>query len=189
MHALPHSKSSVFLCAVFYVVHVSGSLAPIRRRCCRQQDLHALASRGSQAVCVCIRVCVYAGVTRGTLDIHHTHTHTDTHITLCSSSVSSTRDMEGTKLRWITDLGDRRALFTPKLFIFPPAQSLNDPLSIIFLLPIFSCCFCFIFIFAPMFSVREEYCAETHLKRSVFTKKDSDLHRTTILNISIIMCS
>lgn len=78
MHALPHSKSSVFLCAVFYVVHVSGSLAPIRRRCCRQQDLHALASRGSQAVCVCIRVCVYAGVTRGTLDIHHTHTQTRT---------------------------------------------------------------------------------------------------------------
>lgn len=155
MHALPHSKPSVFLMCC---VRVSGSLL--------QSDgtvvlTHALTSRGRRAECVHLCVCVRVSLGRGhkgTLDIH-SYTYAQAHTNARSAqAVSSTREMEGTTQRWIFDLGDRRAfwgqisnsssisamqLLFLLLFLAWLSQSLHDPNCVLFLSLIFHAFFFF----------------------------------------------
>lgn len=160
----------------------------------RRADTCSRQQRESCRVCAPARVRVRLG--RGhevTFDIQshiyaqaHTHTYS-----LCSSSVSSTWEMEGTTQRWITDLGDRRAFRVRTLLLpcnsyfcsfFSLLSDLHNPSmtpTVFFSSPSFlSCCFFCFFFNLPCFQSESNIVQETHLKRSVFTKKKKKRFRS-----------
>lgn len=155
----------------------------------RRDDTRSHQQRESGLVCAPVRVCVREcesrlgsqGHLRHTIAHVCTSTHTHTR-SLCSSSVSSTREMEGTTQRWIYDLGDRRAfrVQTPNsssisamqllfLLLFLPlawlSQSLHDPNCVLFLSLIFHAVFCF--FFAPIILCRKHIWNAVSLQKKI----------------------
>lgn len=134
------------LCSTLYMFRV-----PLHQSEDDAADSRTCMLSPAEGVRLCVSAFVYV-CTLGSQGARHTsHTHTDTHITLCSSSVSSTRDMEGTKLRWITDLGDRRALFTPKLLFSLPHNLSMTPSQLFFSSQYFHAVFVLFLFLLPCF--------------------------------------
>lgn len=176
MHALPHSKPSVFLMCC---VRVSGSLL--------QSDgtvvlTHALTSRGRRAECVHLCVCVRVSLGRGhkgTLDIHsytyaqaHTQTLALLKLFLAPGKWKVPHNVGSLTLVTEEHFEDRfqiPPLFLPCNSYFCSFFSLDfhNPSmtpAVFFSSPSF---------FMPFFFCSHNIVQETHLKRSVFTKKDS----------------
>lgn len=176
MHAPPSQQICSVLCAVVYVVHVSGSLAP------NTTDIRACLLSPAEGVrlCVHLRMCARLGHKGHLRHKKHTYAwaHTLTHVTLCSSSVSSTREMEGTKPRWITDLGDRRAspAASKLLCSLPPdLHDLSMTPSRLFSPPHIFMLF-FYYFYSHIFCPREILCRNTFEMKWLYKKKDSGLN-------------